>query len=132
MRRKLLYIFTLTLLATVCVQSISHAQEEGEELPIRPIEASSAEKDSIQDEVSNAGESKGDFLNPIVITPKDTRLLTPDVDPTVNTNNTTGSKPSDESADKVKESDTPSNLKFNFIYYLFYKFKVGSSTSGSD
>lgn len=128
MRRKFLNIFTITLLATVCAQGVSYAQEEGEELPIKPQESTVLEKDSIQDDVINAGEAKGDFSSPILIKPKETALLTPDVE--IIPNNT-GIKKSVEAGDKVKEQETPSNFKFNFVYYLFYKFKVGSTSSTS-
>lgn len=131
MRRKFLHIFALTLLTSICVQGVSYAQEEGEEMPIKPQENTVLEKDSIPDDGSNAGEmTKGDFVNEILITPREKPLLTPDTE--VLPNNSATKKPALES-NKIKEQETPSNFKFNFIYYLFYKFKVGStsSTSGS-
>lgn len=129
MRRKFLHIFTLTLLATVCAQGVSYAQEEGEEMPIKPLETTVLEKDSIQDDGANAGEAKGDFANPIIINSREKALLTPDVE--IVPNNVSVKK-TVESGEKVKEQETPSNFKFNFIYYLFYKFKVGSTSSASD
>lgn len=130
MRRKFLHIFTLTLLATICAQGVSYAQEEGEEMPVKQQESTILEKDSIQDDAANAGEAKSDFGNPIIIKPKERALLTPDVE--ILPNNSAPKKPA-LSGEKVKDQETPSNFKFNFIYYLFYKFKVGStsSTSGS-
>lgn len=128
MRRKFLHIFTLSLLATVCAQGVSYAQEEGEEMPIKQQETTVLEKDSIQDDGVNAGEAKGDFANPIVINAREKALLTPDVE--IVPNNASAKKPV-ESGEKVKDQETPSNFKFNFIYYLFYKFKVGSTSSTS-
>ena len=72
--------------------------------------------------------TKGDFINQIVITPREKALLTPDVDLTPNS---TVSKKPVVTDEKIKEQETPSNLKFNFIYYLFYKFKVGSTSATS-
>lgn len=130
MRRRFLHIFTFTLLATVCAQGVSYAQEEGEEMPIKQQENTVLEKDSIPDDGTNAGEIKGDFINQILITPKEKAILTPDIE--ILPNNSAIKKPALE-GNKIKEQETPSNFKFNFIYYLFYKFKVGStsSTSGS-
>ncbi len=39
-------------------------------------------------------------------------------------------KPSVESSEKSKAEESQSNLSFNFIYYLFYKFKLVDSTDG--
>ncbi len=128
MRRKVLHIFTLSLLVTVCTQGISYAQEEGAEMPLKQQESTVLEKDSIQDDAATAGEAKGDFVNPILIRPKEKALLTPDVE--IIPNNTPVKK-SEDLSDRAKEPEAQSNLKFNFIYYLFYKFKVGSSSSAS-
>ena len=32
--------------------------------------------------------------------------------------------------DKAKVEESPSNLSFNFLYYLFYKFNLADSTDG--
>lgn len=128
MRRKVLHIFTLSLLVTICTQGVSYAQEEGAEMPLKQQESTVLEKDSIQDDAAVAGEAKGDFVNPILIRPKEKALLTPDVE--IIPNNSAVKK-TVESGEKGKEQEAQSNLKFNFIYYLFYKFKVGSSSSTS-
>lgn len=129
MRRRIFNIFTLTLLATVFGQGITYAQEEGGELPVKP-ESTVVAKDSIQDEIGNAGEAKNDFLNSIVITPKIKTLGTTDIE--LNPLNTVVPKKPTLGSDKAKEEETQSSFRFNFIYYLFYKFKVGSSSSGDN
>lgn len=125
MRRRIFNIFTLTLLATVFGQGMAYAQEEGGELPVKP-ESTVVAKDSVQNEVGNAGEAKNDFLNSIVITPIKTPGTT---DIELNPLNTVVPKKPALASDKVKEEETQSSFRFNFIYYLFYKFKVGSSSS---
>jgi len=126
MRRRIFNIFTLTILATVFGQGMAHAQEEGGELPIKP-ESTVAVKDSVQGEIGNAGEAKSDMLSPIVITPKDKLSNNGDVE--LNPLNIVVPKKPLPVGDKIKEEESQSSFRFNFIYYLFYKFKVGSSSS---
>ena len=127
MRKRILNIFTITLLATVFGQGVAYAQEEGEELPLKP-ESTVVEKDTVQ-EIRPAGdELRSDFINPIIITPKTNTVNLLDLNQTPT--NVTPAKKSSVAGEKVKEEEPQSNLKFNFIYYLFYKFKVGSSSSG--
>lgn len=127
MRRKFIHIFTLTLLSLSLIGVQSYAQE-GEELPVVKQEEPVLEKDSVTTEEEVVEEPKGDMLTPILITPRNRNLLVPEGEQ----NNPKREKPSNTpvNGDKAKESENAPNLRFNLLYYLFYKVKVGS-TSGS-
>lgn len=125
MQRKFIHIFTITLLSLCLVEARAYAQE-GEELPIKP-DNTVIEKDSINTEEQVVEEPKGDMLTPIVITPKSRDLLSPDSE--LNTPKSSTKPASDVNGDKAKEDDNSPNLRFNLLYYLFYKVKVGSSTN---
>ena len=123
MRRKFIHIFTITLLATCFVGQSAFAQE-GEEEPEKQ-ETTVLEKDSIPEGGMVQEEPKGDLSTPIVITPKEPRTLFPEGDMVPVRQQGQQKKQNTTETEKDKEENT-SNLRFNFIYYLFYKFKVGS------
>ena len=125
MQRKFIHIFTVTLLSVCLIDVNAYAQEAGEDdLPIKP-EMSVLEKDSIITEEGGVEEPKSDMLTPVVITPRGRNFLIPE--------NEANSKPVKKSSpktngDKEKQEESAPNLRFNLLYYLFYKVKVGSST----
>lgn len=123
MQRKFIHIFTIALLSTFFVD-VSLFAQEGEDLPIRPSSAN-IEKDSVSLEEGNTEELKSDVLPVVTIFPGEQK-----VPATSGENNPV--KPAAKKPEAVageKEQENPSNLSFNFIYYLFYKFKVGSTSS---
>lgn len=130
MRRKFLHIFTITLLTT-CFVEYSAVAQEGVEIPEKQDTEVITEKDSTRGESTESEiPVKGDFTTPIVINPKEPRTLFPEGENVPSRTQTPGKK--ETTANEKEKDESSSNLKFNFIYYLFYKFKVGSSsTSGS-
>ena len=129
MRRRFLHIFTITLLTT-CLVEYSAVAQEGEEIPEKQETEVLIEKDSVREvNVESELPTKGDFSAPIVISPKEPRTLLPEGETLPIRSQNQGKK---ETANEKDKEEGASNLRFNFIYYLFYKFKVGSSsTSGS-
>lgn len=130
MRRKILHIFTITLLSTLIVETSAFAQEGGDELPVK--QSTVLEKDTIPIEDDVVEEVKGDLLSPIVITPKEKALLTPEGENTIQKPVVTKKPAANTAGEKAKEQENSSNLSFNFVYYLFYKFKVGASSTSSN
>ena len=114
MRRKFTNIFTVIILTTLAgVPAFAQEGELGEERQEIPV----VERDSINTELS-LEENRTDLGTPILITPK-----IPATTPAENQNKGKLAKP-DSVSEKAKEEEAPSNLSFNFVYYLFYKFKV--------
>ena len=132
MQRKFIHIFTITLLSVCLINVQSYAQEgeESEELPVKQ-ESPVLEKDSVGMEESVVEEPKGDMLTPILITPKNRNLLLPEGEQ--NNPKSSTAKPNPTNAgEKAKEAENAPNLRFNLLYYLFYKVKVGSTSSTSN
>jgi len=130
MRKKFIHIFTITLLSTCLIEATSYAQEAGEDdLPIKQ-ETPVLEKDSVSQEESVVEEPKSDMLTPVLITPKGRNLLTPENE--ANSPKPTNKTTPNTNGDKVKQEESSPNLRFNLLYYLFYKVKVGSTSSTSN
>lgn len=128
MQRKFVHIFTLTLLSLCLIEAQSYAQE-GEELPVKQ-ESPVLEKDSLINEDSIVEEPKSDMLSPVLITPKSRNLLLPEGE--LNTPKSTVKPAPSTSGEKAKEAENAPSLRFNLLYYLFYKVKVGSSSGASN
>lgn len=130
MRRKFIHIFTITLVAVCVMQSTAHAQE-GEDLPEKP-RTSTRENDTIpiiEDDLSEV--SKSDELPAVILPTQEAQRLSSEKDnfiPAKSTNR----KSVPVKVEKAKEDENTSNLRFNFLYYLFYKVKVGSSSTSSN
>ena len=132
MQRKFIHIFTITLLSLCLINVQTYAQEgeESEELPVKQ-EAPVLEKDSVGTEESVVEEPKSDMLTPILITPRNRNLLLPEGEQ--NSPKTSTAKPAPANAgEKTKEAENAPNLRFNLLYYLFYKVKVGSTSGTSN
>ena len=127
MQRKFIHIFTVTLLSICLIETNSYAQEAGEDdLPIKP-ESSVVEKDSINTNTEEGAveEPKSDMLTPVVITPKGRSYLIPDGE--TNSQKPTKKLNPSTNGEKAKQEEGSQSLKFNLLYYLFYKVKVGTS-----
>ena len=144
MRRKLIHIFTITLLS---LGSQAYAQQESEGLPVSPentetekdtistkcccacsypLEDTEIEEDTISTDEIVTEESGADMLTPNAATPaKINNVLLAEAEPDT-------PKPSTKSIPIItrdKEAENAPKLRFNLLYYLFYKVKVGVASS---
>ena len=147
MRRKFIHIFAITLLSLCWVGSQAYAQQESEGLPVRPentetekdtvstkcccacsypLEDTELEEDTISTDEMVTEEPGVDMLAPNVATPaKTSNVLLAEGEPDT-------PKPSTKSipiATRQKEAENTPKLRFNLLYYLFYKVKVGAASS---
>lgn len=145
MRRKFIHIFAITLLSLYWVGSQAYAQEQSEGLPVRPentekdtistkcccacsghLEDTELEEDTISTDEMVTEASGGNMLSPNAATPaKVNNVLLAEGEPDT-------PKPSTKSipiTTRDKEAENAPKLRFNLLYYLFYKVKVGAASS---
>lgn len=130
MQKRFTNIFTITLLS-ICLFGANVYAQEGEDIPEKQ-ESEVLEKDSVSNEEVGLEEPKGE-IPAIVITPasKDQRLLLPEGD--INIAKPSVKPVTPTNGDKLKEQDSKSpSLRFNLLYYLFYKVKVGSTSASGN
>lgn len=144
---KLIHIFAIALLSLCWVGSQAYAQQESEGLPVRPentenerdtvstkcccacsgrLEDTEIEEDTISTDEPVTEESGADMLSPNAATPaKMSNVLLAEGEPDT-------PKPSTKSipiSTRQKEAENAPKLRFNLLYYLFYKVKVGAASS---
>lgn len=116
MGKRLLRIIGFGVLGVSLHSVAIMAQEQGEDILIPVIKNESAAQDSI-----NAADFGPENRHEVQINAAGTtKLLSPDF------NKTSPEKSSDKKNDStkaVKKEESQSNLSFNFLYYIFYKFK---------
>ena len=147
MRRKFIHIFTITLLSLCWVGWQAYAQQESEGLPVRPentetekdtvstkccctcsgrLEDTELEEDTIFTDEPVTEESAGGMLAPNAATSaKISNVLLAEGEADT-------PKPFTKSiptTTREKEAENAPKLRFNLLYYLFYKVKVGAASS---
>ena len=147
MRRKFIHIFAITLLSLCWAGSQAYAQEQSEGLPVRPentetekdtistkccctcsgrLEDTELEEDTISTDEMVTEEPGADMLSPNAATPakvSNVLLAEGEVDTP---------KPFTKFipiTTREKEAENAPKLRFNLLYYLFYKVKVGAASS---
>ena len=144
MRRKFIHIFSITLLSLCWLGSQAYAQEQSEGLPVRPentekdtistkccctcsghLEDTEIEEDTISTDEMVTEESMADMLAPNAATPAKVNVFLAEGEADT-------PKPSTKFipiTTRQKEAENAPKLRFNLLYYLFYKVKVGAASS---